>query len=125
MPVPPLEGYALIMSYAALTPDFYRLRVPDSPWHAGAPGWASAPWPGWGENPNLVGPPRLAVNGLGCGCSARTAVGDGVPPKPPAPKGNPNPPDPTLLGNWPMYTAVGLLAATAALFYFKPKFVRL
>ena len=67
----------------------------DSPWHAGAPGWKTAPWPGWGENPNLVGPPRLAVDGLGayhapkyetpiaglgasCGCSAKPVSGLGA-----------------------------------------------
>lgn len=38
---------------------------PESAWHAGAPGWSVAPYPGWGENPNLVGPARLAVEGLG------------------------------------------------------------
>ncbi len=53
------------MSYANIKPEYYRMFQPDSPWHAGAPGWKNAPWPGWGENPNLVGPPRLAVEGLG------------------------------------------------------------
>ena len=53
------------MSYANIKPEYYRMHQPDSPWHAGAPGWKSAPWPGWGQNPNLVGPPRLAVEGLG------------------------------------------------------------
>lgn len=53
------------MSYAAIEPGYYEMLQPDSPWHAGAEGWSSAPEPGWGENPNLVGPPRLAVNGLG------------------------------------------------------------
>lgn len=53
------------MSYAQIKPEYYRMFQPDSPWHAGSPGWKSAPWPGWGRNPNLVGPPRLAVEGLG------------------------------------------------------------
>ena len=53
------------MSYAEIKPEYYRMFQPDSPWHAGAPGWKDAPWPGWGRNPNLVGPPRLAVEGLG------------------------------------------------------------
>ena len=67
------------MSYAAVKPEYYQMLQPDSPWHAGAPGWSSAPWPGWGENPNLVGPPRLATNGLGggCGCGGG-AVGEEV-----------------------------------------------
>lgn len=38
---------------------------PEGAWHAGAPGWSVAPYPGWGENPNLVGPKRLGVEGLG------------------------------------------------------------
>ncbi len=53
------------MSYAEIKPEYYRMHQPDSPWHAGSPGWKSAPWPGWGQNGNLVGPPRLAVEGLG------------------------------------------------------------
>lgn len=88
------------MSYSELKPEYYRMFQPDSPWHAGAPGWKSAPWPGWGRNPNLVGPPRLAVNGLGayfapkyetaisglgrglgssgCGCKGASGMGDGA-----------------------------------------------
>lgn len=53
------------MSYAEIKPDYYRMFQPDSPWHAGSAGWKSAPWPGWGRNPALVGPARLATNGLG------------------------------------------------------------
>jgi hypothetical protein len=53
------------MSYAEIKPEYYRMHQPDSPWHAGSEGWKDAPWPGWGQNPNLVGPPRLAVEGLG------------------------------------------------------------
>jgi len=53
------------MSYAEIKPEYYRMHQPDSPWHAGAPGWKSAPWPSFGVNPNLVGPPRLAVEGIG------------------------------------------------------------
>jgi hypothetical protein len=53
------------MSYAEIKPQYYKMFQPDSPWHAGAPGWKDAPWPGWGRNPNLVGPPRLGVEGLG------------------------------------------------------------
>ena len=53
------------MSYVALNPSYYQMHQPESAWHAGAPGWSEAPYPGWGENPNLVGPRRLAVEGLG------------------------------------------------------------
>lgn len=38
---------------------------PESPWYPGGRGWKTAPVPGWGENPALVGPARLAVEGLG------------------------------------------------------------
>lgn len=62
------------MSYSDITPGYYQMYQPDSPWHAGASGWRDAPVPGWGENPNLVGPKRVGVEGLGgCGCSG---VGD-------------------------------------------------
>lgn len=53
------------MSYAEIKPQYYRMFQPDSPWHAGSEGWTKAPWPSWGVNPNRVGPPRLAVEGLG------------------------------------------------------------
>ncbi len=53
------------MSYVAVNPSFYQMFQPEGAWHAGAPGWSEAPYPGWGENPNLVGPKRLAVEGLG------------------------------------------------------------
>lgn len=53
------------MSYVALKPSYYQMLNPEGPWHAGAPGWSVAPVPGWGQNPALVGPSRLAVEGLG------------------------------------------------------------
>ena len=49
------------MSYSDIKPEYYRMFQPDSPWHAGSEGWASAPWPGWGRNPNLVGQPRVGL----------------------------------------------------------------
>ena len=82
------------MSYAEIKPEYYTMLQPQSPWHPGSEGWFHAPWPGWGENPNLVGPARLAVegvgayypthdtqpiNGLGCGCSVARGVGDADP----------------------------------------------
>lgn len=53
------------MSYVALKPSYYQMLNPESAWHPGAPGWSTAPVPGWGENPALVGPARLGVEGLG------------------------------------------------------------
>lgn len=53
------------MSYVALKPSYYQMLQPESPWHPGAPGWSTAPVPGWGQNPALVGPRRLGVEGLG------------------------------------------------------------
>lgn len=53
------------MSYEAVQPTFYQFKVPGTPWQTGAPGWSVAPVPGWGQNPNQVGPPRIAVNGPG------------------------------------------------------------
>jgi hypothetical protein len=60
------------MSYVAINPTFYQMLQPESPWHPGAPGWSTAPFPGWGENPALVGPSRLAVEGLGAELSLDT-----------------------------------------------------
>jgi hypothetical protein len=60
------------MSYVEIKPEYYRMHQPDSPWHAGSAGWKSAPWPSWGVNPNLVGPPRLAVEGLGAYYAAKS-----------------------------------------------------
>jgi len=53
------------MSYVALNPSYYQMFQPESAWHSGAEGWSVAPYPGWGQNPNLVGPKRLGVEGLG------------------------------------------------------------
>lgn len=53
------------MSYVKLNPSYYQMFQPESAWHSGAEGWSVAPYPGWGQNPNLVGPKRLAVEGLG------------------------------------------------------------
>jgi len=65
-----LEGSAgrdslAYVSYVKLNPSFYQMLQPESAWHPGAEGWSVAPYPGWGENPALVGPSRLGVEGLG------------------------------------------------------------
>lgn len=49
------------MSYMEIQPAFYEMLQPDTAWHAGARGWTQAPWVTWGNNPNLVGLPRLGV----------------------------------------------------------------
>jgi len=53
------------MSYVALNPSYYQMLNPEGAWHPGAEGWSVAPYPGWGENPALVGPKQLAIHGLG------------------------------------------------------------
>lgn len=53
------------MTYQMINPPFYEMYQPDSPYHAGAPGWTRAPFPGWGNNPVMRGPKRLAMQGLG------------------------------------------------------------
>ena len=55
------------MSYEQISPEVYQVYQPDTPWHAGARGWWSAPIPGWGQNPNLLDTHVKAVQGLGCG----------------------------------------------------------
>lgn len=66
------------MSYAEIGPPIYEVYQPNKPWHPGAPGWYSAPIPGWGQNPNLLDTYRKAVQGLGCGgcgCGGSKSVG--------------------------------------------------
>lgn len=55
----------MLVSYVKLHPSYYQMFQPESAWHAGAEGWSVAPYPGWGQNPALVGPKRLGVEGLG------------------------------------------------------------
>lgn len=65
------------MSYVALNPSYYQMLQPESAWHPGAEGWSVAPYPGWGENPALVGPKRLGVEGLGADVSIATDCSSG------------------------------------------------
>lgn len=69
------------MSYEQTSPAFYQMLQPGTPYHAGAPGWSRAPFPGWGQNPALRGPARLGVHGCAgeCGCGGCGQVGGGVP----------------------------------------------
>lgn len=46
-------------SYYALPQDAYQVPNP------GTPGWQLAPVPGWGINPFVAGPRRVAVHGVG------------------------------------------------------------
>jgi hypothetical protein len=55
----------MAMSYAAINPSFYQVNQPNTPWHAGSPGWTRAPWVTWGGNPRQVGPSRQGVGALG------------------------------------------------------------
>jgi hypothetical protein len=57
------------VSYVAIKPSYFQMLQPESAWHPGAEGWSVAPYPGWGENPALVGPKRLGVEGLGVNIS--------------------------------------------------------
>lgn len=53
------------MSYDRITPAYYKTYQQDTPYHAGARGWTQAPWPTWGNNPQLAGRRLLATDGLG------------------------------------------------------------
>ena len=57
------------MSYVKTPPLYYQQFQIDTPLEEGAMGWTRAPWPGWGQNPNLTGPKRIAIgaspDGLG------------------------------------------------------------
>lgn len=79
------------MSYAKLQTSYWQALQPDGPWEAGAPGWAAAPFVGWGQNPDRSLPPMLATEGLGCGCSAKGVGADSLP-------------------VWPLFVGYGFLA---------------
>jgi hypothetical protein len=64
------------MSYFGVKPAYYQEFQPGTPWQQGAPGWSVAPIPGWGQNPNLRGPERLAVSG--CVACGQTETGSGL-----------------------------------------------
>jgi hypothetical protein len=59
------------MSYENINQSYYETFQQGTPFHAGAPGWTKAPWPTWGENPNMAGRSTLAVNGLGAASRRR------------------------------------------------------
>lgn len=68
-------------------PGYYRQLQPTSAYHPGAPGWSTAPVPGWAQNPALVGPSRQGVGappsfgfefGSGPDVAIRTTVALGV-----------------------------------------------
>lgn len=64
-----------LVSYVKLNPSYYQMLQPESAWHPGAEGWSVAPYPGWGQNPALIGPKRLGVEGLGAfGDFVRTEI---------------------------------------------------
>ncbi len=70
-----------VMSYVAVPRQNYETYVPDGPWENGAPGWSTAPFPGWGMNPNQALPVRLATAGIGtsCACSQKGVGADPLP----------------------------------------------
>ncbi len=53
------------MSYTRVPPAYYTVRQPGTPAQEGAPGWATAPVPNWGNSTATSFPARLAVDGLG------------------------------------------------------------
>ena len=88
------------MSYDRVTPTYYQTFQPGTPFHPGAPGWTEAPYPTWGENPNLAGRRRLATDGLGR-VVAISGLGADMP--------FPSPP--------PWLRAVSMLAAAASAYH--------
>jgi len=62
-------------SYARLHPSYWQALQPDGPWEAGAPGWWTAPYVGWGENPYRHLPPILANDGC-CGGTGQAPTTD-------------------------------------------------
>lgn len=56
-----VQAAAGMGSYAELNRDFYQTYSPHNWQHPGSKGWSAAPVPGWGNNPLMAGPPRIAV----------------------------------------------------------------
>lgn len=48
-------------SYSDLNRNFYQTYSPHFDQHPGSEGWSAAPVPGWGNNPHMAGPSRIAV----------------------------------------------------------------
>lgn len=67
------------MSFDRVTPTYYQTFQQGTPFEAGAPGWSTAPWVTWGNNPNLGGRRRLATDGLGS-VVAISGLGDAAAP---------------------------------------------
>jgi hypothetical protein len=90
------------MSYSAVPRSNYLTFQPETPFESGAPGWSTAPYPGWGNNPNQMLPFYLA--GLG-----EDAV--------PAPESTP--PAPPVPGKveWPLWPALLMYGVAAAVAY--------
>lgn len=83
------------MSYVNHPEAGWQTFVPDGPWQSGAPGWSTAPWVGWGMNPNQALPTRQAMNGCGaCAAAAASGVGEGD----------------TQLPIWPVFVGYGVSA---------------
>ncbi len=85
------------MSFDRVTPTYYQTYQQGTPFEAGAPGWSTAPWVTWGDNPNLGGRRRLATNGLG-NVVAISGLGDAA-----------------ALPAW--YRALGLVGAAACAYH--------
>lgn len=68
------------MSYVNTPPGYYEQFQIGSPLEEGTEGWSKAPWPGWGQNANLIGPKQIAIgatpDGLGAYYSAARAAQD-------------------------------------------------
>ena len=85
------------MSFVAVPRQNYETFQADGPWESGAPGWTTAPMPGWGMNPNQVLPRFQST--AGCGCAG---IGQDAPAPAPAET-------PPSLPIWPLFALAGAL----------------
>jgi hypothetical protein len=84
------------MSFVAVPRQNFETFQADGPWESGAPGWSTAPLPGWGMNPNQVLPRFQAT----AGCAACSGLGEEAP----------TTAAPTL-PIWPVFALAGALGA--------------
>lgn len=65
------------MSYVSTKPGYYDQFQIGTGLEEGTEGWTRAPWPGWGQNPALIGPSQIAVGASPDGLGAYLLAGFG------------------------------------------------
>ncbi len=73
------------MSFVKTNPGYYEQFQIGTGLEEGTEGWTRAPWPGWGQQPSLIGPRQIAVGASPDGLGAYLLAGFGPNPYAPVP----------------------------------------